>query len=50
LLPSLGIDALITARFPLSEIGDAFAQAAAARGVKTVITPGSQHERDRGGA
>jgi L-iditol 2-dehydrogenase len=39
LLPSLGVDALITARFPLERIADAFAHAAAGQGVKTVITP-----------
>ena len=39
LLPSLGVDALITARFPLERIADGFAHAAAGRGVKTVITP-----------
>jgi threonine dehydrogenase-like Zn-dependent dehydrogenase len=38
-LPSLGVDALITARFPLARIADAFAHAAAGRGVKTVIAP-----------
>jgi L-iditol 2-dehydrogenase len=38
-LPSLGVDALITARFPLERIADAFAHAAAGQGVKTVITP-----------
>jgi threonine dehydrogenase-like Zn-dependent dehydrogenase len=39
LLPGLGVDALITARFPLEHIADAFAHAAAGQGVKTVITP-----------
>lgn len=39
LLPSLGVDSLITARFPLERIADAFAHAAAGQGVKTVITP-----------
>lgn len=38
-LPSLGVDSLITARFPLEGIADAFAHAAAGHGVKTVITP-----------
>jgi 2-desacetyl-2-hydroxyethyl bacteriochlorophyllide A dehydrogenase len=41
LLPSLGVDALITARFPLAEVADGFAHAAAGRGVKTVVTPGA---------
>lgn len=39
LLPKLGVDSLITARFPLERIADGFAHAAAGRGVKTVITP-----------
>lgn len=39
LLPSLGVDSLITARFPLERIADGFAHAAAGHGVKTVITP-----------
>jgi threonine dehydrogenase-like Zn-dependent dehydrogenase len=47
LLPSLGVHELITARFPLAEIADGFAHAAAARGVKTVITPGAPAARDR---
>jgi L-iditol 2-dehydrogenase len=47
LLPSLGVHELITARFPLAEIADAFAHAAAARGVKTVITPGAPAAGDR---
>ncbi len=38
-LPSLGVDALITGRFPLERIADAFTHAAAGHGVKTVITP-----------
>jgi L-iditol 2-dehydrogenase len=38
-LPALGVDSLITARFPLERIADAFAHAAAGQGVKTVITP-----------
>lgn len=41
LLPSLGVDALITARFPLARITEAFAHAAAGRGVKTVVSPSS---------
>ena len=40
LLPSLGVDTLITARFPLSQAQEAFGHAAAGHGVKTVIAPG----------
>jgi Zn-dependent alcohol dehydrogenase len=32
---------LVTARFPLEQIGDAFVHAAAGRGVKTMIMPAS---------
>jgi len=32
---------LVTARFPLERIGDAFAHAAAGHGVKTMIMPAS---------
>ncbi len=39
LLPKLGVKKLVTARFPLDKIEDAFAHAAAGRGIKTVITP-----------
>jgi 2-desacetyl-2-hydroxyethyl bacteriochlorophyllide A dehydrogenase len=39
LLPSLGVESLITARFPLARIAEGFAHAAAAQGVKTVVTP-----------
>jgi len=39
LMPKLGVKRLITARFPLEKVGDAFAHATAARGAKTVITP-----------
>ncbi len=39
LMPKLGVKRLITARFPLEQIGAAFAHARAARGAKTVITP-----------
>ena len=38
-MPKLGVKRLITARFPLEGIAEAFAHAAAGRGVKTVITP-----------
>src|SRR6266540_2639023 len=40
LMPKLGVKRLITARFPLERIEEAFAHATAGRGVKTVITPG----------
>jgi L-iditol 2-dehydrogenase len=40
-LPRLGVDRLVTARFALQEVADAFAHAAAGRGAKTVITPGT---------
>jgi L-iditol 2-dehydrogenase len=39
LLPKLGVKRLITARFPLERIEEAFAHATAGRGMKTVITP-----------
>ena len=39
LLPSLGVESLITARFPLDRVAEGFAHAAAGRGVKTVVTP-----------
>jgi L-iditol 2-dehydrogenase len=41
LMPKLGVKSLITARFPLAKIEDAFAHATAGRGVKTIITPGA---------
>jgi threonine dehydrogenase-like Zn-dependent dehydrogenase len=40
LMPKLGLRRLVTARFPLDGIAEAFAHAAAGRGVKTVIAPG----------
>ena len=40
LMPKLGVRPLATAKFPLAKIEDAFAHAAAGRGVKTIITPG----------
>lgn len=40
LLPSLGVEPLITARFPLERIAEGFAHAAAGRGIKTVVAPG----------
>jgi L-iditol 2-dehydrogenase len=39
LMPGLGVRRLVTARFPLDKIGDAFAHATAGRGIKTVIMP-----------
>ncbi len=39
LMPKLGVKRLVTARFPLDKIADAFAHASAGRGAKTVITP-----------
>jgi L-iditol 2-dehydrogenase len=40
LLPSLDVSALVTARLPLSAIGDAFEVAARGAGIKTTIAPG----------
>ena len=39
LMPKLGVKKLVTARFPLEKIGEAFAHATAGRGAKTVVTP-----------
>jgi L-iditol 2-dehydrogenase len=39
LLPSLGVETLVTARLPLARIAEGFAEAAAGRGVKTAIAP-----------
>ena len=39
LMPKLGAKPLVTAQFPLERIEEAFAHAAAGRGVKTMITP-----------
>jgi L-iditol 2-dehydrogenase len=41
LMPKLGLKRLVTARFPLERIGEAFAHAAAGHGVKTMIMPQS---------
>lgn len=41
LLPKLGLERLVTGRFPLARIGEAFAHASAGRGAKTVIMPGA---------
>jgi L-iditol 2-dehydrogenase len=38
-MPTLGVKPLVTARFPLDRIEDAFVHATAGRGVKTMITP-----------
>ncbi len=48
LMPKLGVERLVTARFPLDRIEEAFAHAAAGRGVKTVITPAAGQARRRG--
>ena len=42
LMPKLGLERLVTARFPLERIGEAFVHAAAGQGVKTVITPAKE--------
>jgi threonine dehydrogenase-like Zn-dependent dehydrogenase len=39
MMPKLGVSKLVTARFPLSRIAEAFAHASAGHGAKTVITP-----------
>jgi L-iditol 2-dehydrogenase len=39
LMPTLDVSGLVTARFALDRIEEAFAHAAAGRGVKTVLTP-----------
>jgi L-iditol 2-dehydrogenase len=41
LLPRLGLKRLVTGRFPLERIGEAFAHASAGHGAKTVIMPGA---------
>jgi L-iditol 2-dehydrogenase len=41
LMPRLGVRRLVTAKFPLAKIADAFAHASAGRGAKTVVTPGA---------
>jgi threonine dehydrogenase-like Zn-dependent dehydrogenase len=41
LLPALRVRRLVTARFPLERVEEAFAHASAGRGAKTVITPGA---------
>jgi threonine dehydrogenase-like Zn-dependent dehydrogenase len=42
LLPKLGVEALVTARFPLPAIEQAFALAARGEGIKTTIAPGAE--------
>ena len=39
LMPKLGVKRLVTARFPLEKIDEAFALATAGRGIKTILTP-----------
>jgi L-iditol 2-dehydrogenase len=41
LMPKLNAKKLVTARFPLEKVSDAFAHATAGRGAKTMITPSS---------
>jgi L-iditol 2-dehydrogenase len=41
LMPKLRVKPLVTAKFPLDRIEEAFAHATAGRGVKTMITPAS---------
>ena len=41
-MPKLGLKGLVTAKFPLERIGEAFAHAAAGHGVKTMITPAKE--------
>ena len=43
LMPKLGVKSLVSARFPLAKIEEAFAHASAGRGAKTVITPSPAH-------
>ena len=42
LMPKLNAKKLVTARFPLAKVSDAFAHATAGRGAKTVITPNAR--------
>jgi L-iditol 2-dehydrogenase len=42
LMPKLRAKKLVTARFPLEKVSDAFAHATAGRGAKTVITPNAR--------
>src|SRR6266511_3977928 len=48
LMPKLGVRRLVTARFPLEKIEDAFAHAAAGRGIKTVIVPDDRRNAHAG--
>jgi threonine dehydrogenase-like Zn-dependent dehydrogenase len=45
LLTRIGAGSLVTDRYPLERIADAFAHAAAGRGLKTAITPGAASPR-----
>jgi threonine dehydrogenase-like Zn-dependent dehydrogenase len=45
LLTRIGAGSLVTDRYPLDRIADAFAHAAAGRGLKTAITPGAASPR-----
>jgi L-iditol 2-dehydrogenase len=47
LMPRLGVQPLVTARFPLQDIEAAFAHATAGRGVKTVVIPGADPRAGR---
>lgn len=47
LLPKLGVEDLVTARFPLDRIEEAFAHATAGRGFKTAVTPGGTEKNRR---
>jgi len=47
MMPKLGVSKLVTARFPLSRIAEAFAHASAGHGAKTVITPSVDAEGRR---
>jgi L-iditol 2-dehydrogenase len=42
LMAKLGVKRLVTARFPLARIEEAFAHATAGKGVKTALTPGAR--------
>ena len=42
LMPKLGVKSLVSARFPLARIEEAFAHASAGRGAKTIITPSAR--------
>jgi Zn-dependent alcohol dehydrogenase len=48
LLSRIGAGALVTDYYPLDRIAEAFAHAAAGRGLKTAITPGAATPRSHG--